>query len=51
MFMQGYFYWCGVVMNAIVGFWLLVGAYVVGRNWVEEGRIRKKYAKKEVGGK
>lgn len=51
MFLQGYFYWCGVVANVVVGFWVLVGAYVVARNWCAERRIRKKYAKREVGGK
>ena len=51
MFLQGYFYWCGVVANAIIGFWLLVGMYVMARNWAAERRIRKKYAKKNISGK
>jgi len=51
MFLNEYFYWCGVVANSILVFWLIVGAYMVARNWAAERRIRKKYAKKEVGGK
>ena len=51
MFMQGYFYWSGVVANAIICFWLIVGAYAVARNWAAERKIRKKYARKNIGGK
>lgn len=51
MFLNGYFYWSGVVANVIIGFWVLVGAVVVWRNWCAERRVRKKYARKEVGGK
>ena len=51
MFMSGYFYWSGVVINAIVVFWIVVGAIAVAKQWYEERKIRKKYARKEVGGK
>ncbi len=51
MFMSGYFYWSGVVANVIVGFWVIVGGVVVAKQWYEERKIRKKYARKEVGGK
>lgn len=51
MFLNGYFYWCGVVANAIVGFWVIVAAVVVFKNWRAERRVRKKYARREVGGK
>ena len=51
MILNGYFYWCGVVSNIIVGFWLLVGAIATVQHWQNETRIRKKYAKKNVGKK
>ena len=51
MFMAGYFYWSGVVINVIVVFWLVVGAIAVAKQWYEERKIRKKYARKEMGGK
>lgn len=51
VFLNGYFYWCGVVANVIVGFWVIVGGVVVWRNWCAERRIRKKYARRNIGGK
>lgn len=51
MFMAGYFYWSGVVVNAIVVFWIVVGALIVMKEWHEERKNRKKYARKEIGGK
>ena len=51
MFMQGYFYWSGVVINVIVLFWVLVGCYMTAKQWHEERKIKRKYAKREVGGK
>ena len=49
MFLNGYFYWSGVVANGLVLFWLIVGLCVVAKQWREERKIRKKYAKREVG--
>lgn len=51
MFMQGYFYWSGVVINVIVGFWVLFGCYMTARHWHEERKIRKKYARRNIGEK
>lgn len=51
MFMQGYFYWSGVVINIIVLFWVLVGCYMTIKQWREERKIKRKYAKREVGRK
>lgn len=51
MFMQGYFYWSGVVINAIVVFWVIVGCCMTVKQWHEERKIKKKYAKREVGEK
>lgn len=51
MFMQGYFYWSGVVINVIVLFWVLVGCYMTARHWHWEWKNRKKYARREVGRK
>lgn len=48
MFMQNYFYWCGVIANALVGFWLIVGMVVVLNNWRWERKIQKKYARKNI---
>jgi len=51
MFLQGYFYWCGVIVNVMVVFWMIFGAFVVAKHWAAEKRIREKYAKKDIGGK
>ncbi len=51
MFMQGYFYWSGVVINVIMFFWILFGCYITAKHWHVEAKIRRKYAKKEIGEK
>ena len=51
MFMNGYFYWCGVLANFIVVFWLLVGVIATVQHWRNETKIRKKNAKKDIGRK
>lgn len=51
MFMQGYFYWSGVVANGLIVFWAVVAAVVVWKHWREERKIKRKYAKRDVGGK
>ena len=51
MFLQGYFYWSGVVANVIVGFWMLVGLIATVCHWRNEIKIRKKYARRNIGGK
>ena len=50
MFLQGYFYWFGVAMNVLIAFWFVFGVIVVVRNWTIEGKLRKKYAVKNLGG-
>ena len=51
MFMQGYFYWSGVVINVVAVFWVIVACCMTVKQWHEERKIKRKYAKKEVGGK
>lgn len=51
MFLEGYFYWSGVVINAIVVFWILVGFCVMAKQWYEERKIKRKYARKNIGEK
>lgn len=51
MFLQGYFYWSGVVANGLIVFWLIVGFCVMAKQWHEERKIRKKYARKNISGK
>lgn len=48
MFLNGYFYWCGVLMNLIVLFGVLMGSIAVVQNWRNEIKIRKKYATKDL---
>lgn len=48
MFLQGYLYWCGVIFNAILAFWIIIGACAIVRNWRVEKAIRKKYAVKNL---
>ena len=48
MLWSGYFYWCGVVMNAVAVFWLIFGVVATARNYIYESKIRKKYAVKNL---
>lgn len=49
MLLHGYFYWCGVIVNAMLVFWMIFGAFVVAKHWAAEKRIREKYARKNIG--
>lgn len=51
MFLNGYFYWCGVLANALIVFLLAFGAVATFQNWRHEVRTKRKYIKRDVGGK
>lgn len=47
MFMEGYFYWCGVVFNVIQIFWAIVGVYLFVKNRRIEKKTREKRARQK----
>lgn len=48
MFLHGYFYWSGVVVNCLIVFWLIIGACFVVKNWMAEKKFREKYVTKTL---
>ena len=48
MFLLGYFYWCGVVINAMAVLCVLAGVICSIRGFIIDTKMKQKYAVKEI---